>query len=47
MYLKPFCGHVVIFVVVPERSDCKIWNCLSHEMSKFESGVSLQTLYAE
>jgi len=28
IFLKPFRGFVVIFVVEPERSDCKIWKCL-------------------
>jgi len=36
--LKSFCGSAVIFVVVPEKSDCKIWKCCQ-EMSKFKPGV--------
>jgi len=39
MFLKLFCGYVVIFVVVHEISDCKIWEFLSQKMNKFKPGV--------
>jgi len=33
MVQKIFCGSVIIFVVVPERSDCKFRMYLSQEIS--------------